>query len=125
VDSFAKIFAKIMANQMQPMAPALVAPCQNAFIKHQGVIHSLKHKKIPALVLKLDISKAVDSVSWEFLLELLMVLWCKFSLVFSQSKASNQPKIFTFRGTYKVCKLDHESNPFWPSCQRRDTYCRS
>jgi hypothetical protein len=81
VHSFGKLFTKIMAKRLQPMMPGLVAPCQNAFIKGksihdnfvyvQRVVHSLKHKKIPALMMKLDISKAFDSVSWEFLLKLL------------------------------------------------------
>ena len=70
-----------MATRLHPLMKDLIAPCQNAFIKGrsihdifmyvQGVIHALKHKKTPALMLKLDISKAFDSVSWEFLLKLL------------------------------------------------------
>ena len=82
VHSFGRIFTKILANRLQPLMPSLVAPCQNAFIKGrsihdnfiyvQRVIHSLEHRKLPALMLKLDISKAFDSVSWEFLIKLLL-----------------------------------------------------
>jgi hypothetical protein len=82
VHSFGKLFTKILAKRLQPLMPGLVAPCQNAFIKGrsihdnfvyvQGVVHSLRQKKIPAIMMKLDISKAFDSVSWEFLLKLLV-----------------------------------------------------
>jgi retron-type reverse transcriptase len=81
VHSFGKLFTKILAKRLQPQMSDLVAPCQNAFIRGrsihdnfvyvQGVVHSLRKKKIPSLMMKLDISKAFDSVSWEFLLKLL------------------------------------------------------
>uniref|UniRef100_A0A453BMS5 Reverse transcriptase domain-containing protein n=1 Tax=Aegilops tauschii subsp. strangulata TaxID=200361 RepID=A0A453BMS5_AEGTS len=40
----------------------------------QNCVKSLHAKKTPALLLKLDISKAFDNVSWEYLLELLQQL---------------------------------------------------
>ena len=73
VHSFAKIFTKILARRLQPLMPALITPFQNAFIKGdtihdnfvyvQGIIRSLRQKKISALMLKLDISKAFGSAS--------------------------------------------------------------
>jgi hypothetical protein len=67
IHSFGKLFTKIMARRLQPLMPTLVEPCQSAFIKGrpihenfiyvQGVIHSLKRKKISALMMKLDILK--------------------------------------------------------------------
>jgi hypothetical protein len=47
----------------------------------QQTIKSLHKHKVPSLFLKLDISKAFDSVSWSFLLEILAHLgfghgWC-------------------------------------------------
>jgi hypothetical protein len=72
IHSFGKLFTKIMARRLQPLMPTLVEPCQSAFIKGraihdnfvyvQGVIHSLKRKKIPALMMKLDISMAFESL---------------------------------------------------------------
>lgn len=57
---------------------------QSAFIKRRcihenflhvrNILHSLHRKKIPGLFIKLDISKAFDSVSWPFLLEVLTAL---------------------------------------------------
>ena len=62
----------------------LVSPPQSAFIKKrcihdnfihvQGMIKGMHKEKTPGFFLKLDITKAFDSVSWAFLLELLGVL---------------------------------------------------
>jgi hypothetical protein len=58
--------------------------CQNAFIKKrcihdnfiyvQNVVKALNKAKRPSLFIKLDISKAFDSVCWVFLLEVLQAL---------------------------------------------------
>ena len=81
ISSFAKLILKVLARRLQPRMPELVRPCQSAFIKGrtihdnfayvQGLVKSLQHKKCPSLFLKMDIEKAFDSVSWEFLLEVL------------------------------------------------------
>jgi hypothetical protein len=82
---FAKTMMKILALlRLKPKMNELVSPCQNAFIKGR-VIHdsftyvrslarAFRQAKTPALMIKLDIEKAFDSVSWEFLLELLKKL---------------------------------------------------
>ncbi|WVZ76863.1 hypothetical protein U9M48_024789 [Paspalum notatum var. saurae] len=59
----------------------IVSTCQSTFIKHRsihdnfmevrGTIRRFHRNKIPALFLKLDIAKAFDSISWEYLLALL------------------------------------------------------
>ena len=81
IHSFGKLFTKLLATRLQPFMHELISPCQNAFIRGrsihdnfmyvQGMIKSLKQKKTPALLMKLDISKAFDSVSWPFLCKLL------------------------------------------------------
>lgn len=81
---FAKLIAKMMAARLQPWMNKLTSPCQNAFIKGrsihdnfvyvQAMAKTLRQKKIPSVMLKLDITKAFDSVSWEFLLKLLQGL---------------------------------------------------
>lgn len=81
VHSFAKLVTKILANRLAGHLNEMVSPNQSAFIKgrfiqdnfmmvHQTVkfLHSQKQ---PRILLKLDITKAFDSVSWAFLLEVL------------------------------------------------------
>lgn len=65
VHGFGKIAAKMLANRLQPFMPSLIAQCQNTFIKGrsihdnfvlvQGTAQALQQKKIPSLMLKLDI----------------------------------------------------------------------
>ena len=81
VHSFAKLVTKMMANRLAPQLDSLVASNQSAFIRGrcihdnymlvQQTIKILHRRKISSLFLKLDISKAFDSVDWAFLLEIL------------------------------------------------------
>ena len=81
IHSFPKIMAKLMANRLATTINELVLHNQSAFIKGRYILDNfkyvqrsavlLKRKKIPKLLLKLDISKAFDTVSWQFLLEVL------------------------------------------------------
>jgi len=81
VHSFAKLVTKLLANCLAPLLNTLVATNQSAFIRGrcihdnfmlvQQTIKVLHHRKIASLFLKLDISKAFDSVDWSFLLEIL------------------------------------------------------
>lgn len=81
IHSVAKLIAKILARRLQAVIDDLVAPCQSAFIKRrsildnfmyvQAMIKTLKARKTPAILLKIDIAKAFNTISWEFLLELL------------------------------------------------------
>lgn len=91
VHSFAKLVTKILANRLAGRLDEMVSPNQSAFIKKRFIqdnfmmvqqtvkyLHSLKQ---PRILLKLDITKAFDSVSWAFLLEVLRKLgfgsrWC-------------------------------------------------
>jgi hypothetical protein len=84
INSVAKIITKILANRLAPKMNELVSGAQNAFIKKrcihdnfiysQRVIQLLHRKKKSALFIKLDISKAFDSISWQFLLEVMQAL---------------------------------------------------
>jgi hypothetical protein len=79
VHSFAKTVTKILANRLAPKLSNLVAANQSAFVKGrcihdnflmvQGTATALHGHKQPRVLLKLDITKAFDSVSWPFLLE--------------------------------------------------------
>ncbi|WVZ91346.1 LOW QUALITY PROTEIN: hypothetical protein U9M48_037534 [Paspalum notatum var. saurae] len=65
VHSFAKLITKILANRLAGRLHELVSPNQTRFL------HLQKQARI---LLKLDITKAFDSVSWPFLLEVLQKL---------------------------------------------------
>jgi hypothetical protein len=72
---------KMLASQLAPLMNDLVSNEQSAFLKkrriHDKFVHvrniarRLHKSKIHTLLFKLDIYKAFDSVSWEFILELL------------------------------------------------------
>jgi len=74
----------MMANRLAGRLQQMVSPIQSAFIKGrfiqdnfmlvQQTARLLHQQKQPQILLKLDISKAFDSVSWPFLLEVLQQL---------------------------------------------------
>jgi mannosylglycoprotein endo-beta-mannosidase len=84
INSLAKIITKLLADRLAPRLDKLVSGAQNAFIKKrcihdnyvyvQGVIKALHKAKRPAFFIKLDISKAFDSLSWAFLIEVMTAL---------------------------------------------------
>lgn len=81
IHSFAKLLSKVLALRLATKLDRLVDKNQNAFIRMRTIQDNFKYvqrasvlirrKKIPMLLLKLDISKAFDTLSWPFLLELL------------------------------------------------------
>jgi len=91
VHSFAKLVTKILANRLAGSLDQLVTPNQSAFIKGRFILDNfmlvhhttmfLHQQKQARILLKLDITKAFDSVSCPFLLEVLQQLgfgpiWC-------------------------------------------------
>jgi hypothetical protein len=78
IHSFAKILSKLMANRLGPKLHELISINQTVFIMTrciydnfvyvQQVIKDLHKKKTPSLFIKLDISKAFDTVNWPYLL---------------------------------------------------------
>lgn len=81
IHAFTKIIAKILAMRLAPFMNGLVSRAQGAFIKTRsirdnfmfvrGFIRRLHQTKTPALLLKLDIKEKIDSVRWDYLLDLL------------------------------------------------------
>jgi exonuclease III len=81
VHSFAKLVTKLLANRLASHLDRMVSPNQSAFIKKrfiqdnfmlvQQTARFLHSQRQPRILLKLDITKAFDSVSWAFLLEVL------------------------------------------------------
>jgi hypothetical protein len=84
IHSVAKLFAKVLARRLSPVMGAMVSPAQSAFLKNRtlhdnylyvrNTARTLHRRKRPSLLIKLDFAKAFDSVSWEYLLELLQRL---------------------------------------------------
>jgi hypothetical protein len=76
VHSFAKLLTKLLANRLAEKLEQLVSPSQSAFIKGRFVQDNfmllrqtaryLHPQKKARILLKLDITKAFDSVSWPF-----------------------------------------------------------
>jgi retron-type reverse transcriptase len=81
IHSVGKIFSKLLANKLAPKLDRRVSYNQNTFIKRRcihdnfmyvnQVIKDLHRKKVPSLFIKLDISKAFDTVNWSFLLDIM------------------------------------------------------
>ncbi|CAN1190366.1 LINE-1 retrotransposable element ORF2 protein, partial [Linum perenne] len=83
----AKIISKILSSRLKPYMPMLISELQSAFtgtraiqdnviIAHE-VIHKLKTRKLGRnydFLLKVDMMKAFDRVSWEFLLSTLSAM---------------------------------------------------
>jgi len=79
--SFAKLLSKCLARRLAPLLATLVRNNQSAFIKGRCIHDNfttvsltckwLHARRFPCLLIKVDIAKAFDSVSWPFLLELL------------------------------------------------------
>jgi hypothetical protein len=91
IHGVAKIVTKVLALRLTPFLSELISPCQSAFIKNCSIhdnflyVRNLTRKfhraRNPTLLLKLDISKAFDSVRWDYLLTLLQCKsfppkWC-------------------------------------------------
>jgi hypothetical protein len=92
IHSFAKLISKVLALRLAPKLDQLVGKNQNAFIRARSIQDNFKYvqraavlirkSKVPMLLLKLDISKAFDTLSWPFLIELLRARgfgqrWCR------------------------------------------------
>ncbi|WVZ78764.1 hypothetical protein U9M48_026420 [Paspalum notatum var. saurae] len=82
---------------------SLVSPSQSAFIKGRSIhdsflsvrnaVRRLHRKRTPSLFIKLDITKAFDSVRWEYLLTLMKELgfptrWCDWIAVLLSTSSS-------------------------------------
>jgi hypothetical protein len=81
IHSFAKLLTKVLAIRLSAYIDRLISSSQSAFIRKRciqdnfvyvrGLARHYHRTKTPACLIKLDISKAFDTVSWEYLLEML------------------------------------------------------
>jgi hypothetical protein len=81
VHSFAKLITKVLANRLASRLHGMVLSNQSAFIKGrfiqdnfmlmQQISRFLHQQKQSRFLFKLDIFKALDSISWAFLLKVM------------------------------------------------------
>jgi hypothetical protein len=81
IHSVAKLVAKVLSSRLAPRLPHIVGPHQSAFIRGrclhdnfqliQATARKPHRLKTDAILLKLDITKAFNTVDWAFLLEVL------------------------------------------------------
>lgn len=79
--SMAKLFAKVLASRARPRMKDIVTYNQSAFIKGRNlhdnfllvrqVARKFSARKIKGVFIKLDITRAFDSLSWPFLFEVM------------------------------------------------------
>jgi hypothetical protein len=72
-----KIITKVVANRLKPILTFVISKEQAGYVEGRQimdsvilaheVIHSLKSTKTPGMLIKLDLSKAFDRVSWQYL----------------------------------------------------------
>ena len=77
-----KILSKIMVNRLKPILHDIISSKQTGFVKCRQILdgiitvqeamHSLKEKKVKGMLIKLDLSKAYDRLSWSYLREILV-----------------------------------------------------
>lgn len=84
IHSVAKLFAKILASRLALHMHKIISKSQSTFIKGRSIHDNYMYvrnmarrfhrSKRPMLLIKLDISKAFDSVRWDYLFSLLNTL---------------------------------------------------
>eukprot|EP00253_Pinus_taeda_P031183 PITA_31183 len=75
------IVSKVVALRLKPMLPLIISPEQSGYVEGRQImdgiiltheiIHSLKQTKKPGMLLKIDLSKAFDSICWEYMQKIL------------------------------------------------------
>jgi hypothetical protein len=83
-----KIITKIIAKRIRPILSRTLSEEQFGFLKGRQIIdaigtaqeciHNIREKKLQAMILKIDLKKAYDCISWDFLR--LVLLQCGFGL---------------------------------------------
>lgn len=73
-----KVISRLLVARLKPILHDLILPCQTAFVKDRLLVENTvlaselvhgyhKNKGTPKITIKVDIAKAFDTLSWEFL----------------------------------------------------------
>lgn len=82
LNTFYKVISRFLVTLLKPILPDLILPSQTAFVKDILLIENITHaselvngyhknKGSKRITIKVDIAKAFDTLSWEFLLSCL------------------------------------------------------
>ena len=76
-----KIFTKLLAYRLAKVIGKIISPSQTAFIKGRYIVdgavmlheimHELQTKNLRGVIFKIDFKKAYDSISWDFVEEVM------------------------------------------------------
>jgi len=79
-----KVISKVLVERIKKVLPTVIDECQSAFLKDRGILDSvltaneviedLRRCQMSGLCFKVDFEKAYDSVSWDFLYDMLQRL---------------------------------------------------
>jgi exonuclease III len=77
-----KLLTKVIARRLKTILPTIISPEQSGYVEGRQildsvilaheVIHSLQKTKTPGMLLKLDLSKAFDKISWDYMRAMLL-----------------------------------------------------
>jgi len=114
-----KLISKVFASRLKPLLPLLISPEQTGYVEGRQimdgiilsneVIHSLKLLKNLGMILKLDLSKAFDKLSWNYIHQMLLAFdfnptWTRW--IMNPISSPN----------FSILLNGSPSKPFHPSC---------
>jgi hypothetical protein len=72
----------VIAQRLKPILPTIISPEQSGYVDGRQildsvilaheVIHSLQKTRMLGMLLKLDLSKAFNNISWDYMREMLL-----------------------------------------------------